>query len=843
MILTIVSASIAFAEPFIVAPEAVSLKGNFAQTQLLVTAVVSDKPTGYAEDYSARATFVSSNDAVVTVSPTGRLVPRADGSAEITVTVGGDSKKVAVTVAGVVAEPAIDYLDQVRPVLWKAGCNMGACHAAQYGQGGFKLSVFGFDPAADRTAMARDSQSRRINLLDPTQSLILQKPTMQVPHGGGRRLEVGSRDYELLAAWVRNGAPAPGTERVISKLIVTPAQRIGDIGLKQQLRVEAVYADGETRDVTAWAKFDSMDEGLVAVTREGLCTVAGRGQAPIMVRFEGQADICMFVIPFGPPAPLVGWTNNNVIDELAATKFRELGIEPSPLCDDATFLRRIFLDATGTLPTREEIDEFLRMTDADAVAAYNSVSGTALASGSSVSPAVSAVPLTKRTLWIDRVLGLTDSPKKGLYNERYAAYWTLKWSDLIRNNSRDLQDTGMWALHNWIKGAFRENLSFDKFVSQLVQGKGSSFSNGPANYFIVNNTPSELAESTSQLFLGTRLTCAQCHHHPFEKYSQDDYYSFAAFFARTGLKTSQEFGLFGGERVVVIKTGGDVRQPRTGKVMPPKPLDGEPVDHPLDRRIALAQWMTAPTNGAFARATVNRYVSYLLGRGLVDPVDDLRPTNPPTNPAMLQALSDEFVKSGFNPKQLIRTIMVSRLYQLDSQPTAQNQADRRFYSHFEVKRLAAEPLLDAIDHAAGTQTKFKDLPLGTRAIEIPDAEYPDYFLNTFAKPRRTSVCECERSPDANLAQALHTLNGDILTTKIATKTGRVERLLAETKPNEKKPHAEIMTDLYYATLCRAPSPQELAASETLLKDYPSPRECYEDLLWALINSKAFLFVR
>ncbi len=797
------------AEPFVVTPEAVSLKGNFAQTQLLVTAVVSDRPAGYAEDFTPRATFASSNEAVVTVSPTGRLVPRADGSAEITVTVGGESKRLAVTVANVVVEPAIDYLDQVRPVLWKAGCNMGACHAAQYGQGGFKLSVFGFDPAADRNAMARDSQARRINLLDPTQSLILQKPTMQVPHGGGRRLDAGSRDYELLAAWIRGGAVAPATERVISKLIVTPAQRIGDAGLKQQLRVEAVYADGETRDVTAWAKFDSMDEGLVAVTREGLCTVAGRGQAPVMVRFEGQADICMFVIPFGPPAPLIGWTNNNVIDELAATKFKELGIEPSRLCDDATFLRRIFLDATGTLPTREEIDEFLALTDAN-----------------------------KRTVWIDRLLGLTDSPKKGLYNERYAAYWTLKWSDLIRNNSRDLQDTGMWALHNWIKGAFRENLPFDKFVSQLVQGKGSSFSNGPANYFIVNNTPSELAESTSQLFLGTRLTCAQCHHHPFEKYSQDDYYSFAAFFARTGLKTSQEFGLFGGERVVVIKTGGEVSQPRTGKIMPPKPLDGEPVTHPLDRRIALAQWMTAPTNGAFSRATVNRYVSYLLGRGLVDPVDDMRSTNPPTNPAMLQTLSDDFVKSGFNLKQLVRTIMVSRLYQLDSQPTAQNVADRRFYSHFEVKRLTAEPLLDAIDHAAGTQTKFKDLPLGTRAIEIPDAEYPDYFLNTFAKPRRTSVCECERSPDANLAQALHTLNGDILTTKIATKTGRVEKLLAE-----KKPHAEIVTDLYFATLCRAPSPQELAASETLLKDYTTPKECYEDLLWALINSKAFLFVK
>ena len=802
------------ADVFVVAPPEVALKGNYAQTQLLVLAAINDLATASSEDLTRKATLTSSNDQVAIVTAAGQVFPRGNGSAEISVRVGEASKVVKVTVTAFVAEPVIDYLEQVRPVLYKAGCNMGACHAAQHGQGGFKLSVFGFDPLADRTVIVRENFGRRINQLDPTASLLLRKATMQIPHGGGRRLEIGSRDYDLLKTWIRGGAAGPDNERPLSKLIVTPNQRTGEPGIKQQLRVEAVYTDGTSRDITAWAKFDSMDEGLVSVTREGLCTVAGRGQAPVMVRFEGQADIAMFVIPYGPPARLEGWTNNNFIDELAANKFRELGIEPSPLCDDATFLRRIFLDATGTLPNREEIDEFLASTR--------------------TSPGRSEV----RTQWIDRILSLVDSPKKGLYNERYAAYWTLKWSDLIRNNSRDLQETGMWALHNWIKGTFRENLSFDKFVSQLVQGKGSSFSNGPANYFIVNNTPQILAESTSQLFLGTRLTCAQCHHHPFEKYSQDDYYSFAAFFARTGLKGSQEFGLFGQERVVVIRTGGDVRQPRSGKVMPPKPLDAEPVDHPLDRRIALAQWMTAPTNRAFARASVNRYVGNLLGRGLVEPVDDLRATNPPTNPELLQMLADDFVKGGFNLKQLMRTVMVSRLYQLDSQPTPQNVADSRFYSHFEVKRLTAEPLLDAIDYAAGTQTKFNNLPLGTRAIEIPDAEYPDYFLNTFAKPRRMSVCECERSADANLAQALHTLNGDILATKIATAAGRVQKLLAE-----KKTHVEIVTDLYYSTFCRAPSPAELAASERLLAEYATPKECYEDLLWALINSKAFLFVR
>ena len=802
------------AEKFTVSPAELSLKGNFAQIQLLVMAPAGEAGPASAADFTPQAVFVSSNTQVAVVTSAGRVLPRGDGVTEISVQMGESSRSVPVTVSGFAAEPVIDYLEQVRPALYKAGCNMGACHAAQHGQGGFKLSVFGFDPVADRTSMVRDALGRRINQLDPTDSLLLRKPTMQVPHSGGRRLEVGSRDYELLAAWIRGGAPGPGVERPLARLTVTPQQRTGEPGLTQQLRVEAVYTDGTSRDVTAWAKFDSQDEGLVSVTRDGFCTVSGRGQAPVMVRFEGQADIAMFVIPYGAPAQLAGWVDHNFVDTLAANKFRELGIEPSPLCDDATFLRRIFLDATGTLPSRDEVDEFLASAQ----------------SGRSV--------IERRTEWIDRLLGLTDSPAKGLYNERYAAYWTLKWSDLVRNNSRDLQETGMWALHNWIKGSFRENLTFDKFVSQLVQGKGSSFSNGPANYFIVNSSPQVLAESTSQLFLGTRLTCAQCHHHPFEKYSQDDYYGFAAFFARTGLKSSQEFGLFGGERVVIIRTGGEVHQPRTGKLMSPKPLDAEPVDHPLDRRIALAQWMTSPSNPAFARATVNRYLGYLLGRGLVEPVDDLRPTNPPTNPALLQFLADEFTKSGFDLKRLMRTILVSRLYQLDSQPTAQNVADSRFYSHFEVKRMTAEVLLDAIDQATGTQTKFNNLPLGTRAIEIPDADYPDYFLNTFAKPRRMSVCECERSPDANLAQALHTLNGDILTTKIGLNTGRVEKRLAE-----KKSHHEIVTELYYVTLCRAPSPAELTAAQQLLEEYPSPKECYEDLLWALINSKSFLFIR
>ncbi len=797
------------AQTFHITPAEVKLSGNFAQTQLLVTAQPDERGPDFAEDLTVRAQFASSNDGVVTVTPAGRLIPHADGTAEILVTVNTEVVKVPVTVAGVVPEPQINFLEQVRPVIYKAGCMMGACHAAQYGQGGFKLSVFGFDPAGDRNAIARDSQGRRYNPLEVEKSLFLRKPLMDIPHGGGRRLTAGSRDHHLLVAWLKSGAPGPAAERLLTKIQVTPNQRNGEPGLKQQLRVDAYYADGEVRDVTAWAKYDSLDEGLVSVTPEGRTEVIGRGQAPVMVRYDGQADICTFVIPYGPAAPLAGWTNNNFIDELAAAKFRELGIEPSGLCDDATFLRRIFLDATGTLPDLEEINEFTASTD----------------------PA-------KRQAWIDRVLGFVDHPKKLTYNDRYAAYWTLKWSDLLKNRSAQLQETGMWAFHNWIKESFRNNEPFDKFVAQLVQGKGSSFSSGPANYFIVNSDSMSMAESTSQLFLGVRLTCAQCHHHPFEKYGQDDYYGFAAFFARIRIKGSQEFGLFGGERVVMAASGGEVSQPRTGKVMAPKPLDAEPVNHPLDRRIALAQWIASPQNAQFTRSVANRYWSYLMGRGLVEPVDDMRATNPPTNIPLMNALAEHVASSGFNMKQFLRTVMSSRLYQLDSLPTSQNASDDRFYSHFPVKRLGAEALLDAIDYAAGTQTKFRQLPLGARAIEIPDAEYPDYFLNTFAKPKRASVCECERSPDPNLAQALHTLNGDILANKIADGNGRIARLL-----KEQKPHADIVKELYLVTVSRAPSPQELSHADQLLAQSASPQECYEDLLWALINTKAFLFVR
>ena len=798
-------------EAILVQPSEVALDGNFDRAQLVVRQA---GPGGEVDDRSPDLTrgaeYASSNSAVVTVDARGQLLAAGDGQAVVKVTVGEIAAEIAVTVTGVVANPAPRYMWHVSPVLSKSGCNLAACHAAQYGKGGFKLSVFGSEPDKDRAAMVRDRQGRRFNALDPGKSLLLLKPTTAVPHGGSQRIRAGSVDYETIKAWIAAGGPEPDAKAAkVVGVAVTPPRRVTRPGQGQQLRVVATYDDGAVRDVTALAKYDSMDEAMLSVSADGLVQVNTAGQAPVMVRFENQAALAEFVAPYAETVELAGWQDRNFIDELAAAKFRELGIEPSPLCDDATFLRRAFADAIGGTPTVGETRAFLASDDPD-----------------------------KRDKLVDRLLGLTGDPQQDIYNDRYAAYWTLKWSDLIRNNSNSLGEQGMWALHNWIKERFRTNTSYDKFVAELVTAKGSIYMSGPANYFRINTNSSDLAEATAQLFLGVRLECAKCHHHPFEKYSQGDYYGFAAFFARTGTKNSQEFGLFGREQVVVVRSSGDVRHPRTRQVVPPTPLEGEPADHPLDRRIPLAQWLTATDNKYFAQSVVNRYMSYLLGRGLVEPVDDLRSTNPPSNPALMDALAGDFVGSGFDLKRLIRTIMTSRLYQLSSQPTEANARDYRFYSHFEVKRLAAEPLLDAVDQATGAQTKFRNMPLGTRAIELPDAEYPNYFLTTFAKPKRASVCECERSPDENLAQALHTLNGEVLTEKIAAKTSRVAKLLAA-----ETPHEQIVEELYLAALARHPSPAELDASRTLLAESPNPREFYEDLLWALLNSKQFLFVR
>lgn len=800
----------------VVNPAEVILDGRFDRVQLLVnvSGAVSDELVSGEllnerwEDYTHQAVYSCEDPNIAGVDSRGRVTAYAPGQTRLVVEVNGKTSYLPLVV-----QPRslghFDFLKDVRPILGKGGCAAGACHASQYGKGGFKLSVFGFDANADYEEITRSSRGRRLNYANPDDSLLLLKPSMLANHGGGLRLPQQSAEYAIVHDWIESGAPPPSDNDLqVEALEVTPNKRVGQQGYEQQLRVMARYNDGSRRDVTALASFDAIDEAVVSVNEDGHVRAHGRGQTGVMIRYDGQVAVSTFVVPYRDQVKLDDWQTGHVVDELAAQKFRDLGLEPSSLCDDATFIRRAFLDCLGSLPSPEVVREFLASENPE-----------------------------KRVQWIDRLLGFTGDPSLDIFNDQYASYWTLRWSDLIRNNSNSLGEQGMWSLHNWIKESFRTNKSYDQFVRELVTAQGSIYSHGPANYYRINRDSSSLAEATSQLFLGVRLECAKCHHHPFEKYGQDDYYSMAAFFSRVTSKNSEAFGLFGRETVVTVRSTGEVTHPRTRKRMQPTPLEGEAVDHDLDRRLPLADWLTGPANKFFARAVVNRYMRYLLGSGLVEPVDDLRSTNPSSNAALMDALANEFVANGYDLKRLMRTIMTSRLYGLSSTPTSENRSDGRFYSHFYVKRLSAESLLDALDHASGVKTKFKNLPLGTLAIELPDAEYPDYFLTTFAKPRRVSVCECERSPDATLGQALHTINGDTVAKKIADQKGRVAALI-----EAKTPHDDLVKELYLAALCRMPTESELALSREILDQSPSATEAYQDLLWALVNSKQFLFV-
>lgn len=793
-----------------VTPEAIELKSPFDRIQLVITAASSEGTVNaYSRDLTSQVKYTTEG-ATFQVDSAGLVTALSSGNGQLIVSVDGQNRAVPVTVSGIDSHQRVDFIKDVRPVFSKAGCAAAACHAAQHGKGGFKLSVFGYDPAADYEQLTVAVRGRRINPARPDGSLLLEKATARVAHGGGLRIDPSSLDYKLVRSWIAQGASNSAmADLKVTRLDVYPSVRVAQPSEMQQLRVIATYDDGTQRDVTALALFDAIDSSVVNVTPRGLATTYRPGQSAVMVRYEGQVTTSTFVVPFAEQLPPEQWVNQNFVDEHATKKFADLGLQPSPVCDDATFIRRAFLDAIGSLPTPEEVTAFLQSTVAN-----------------------------KREQLVDSLLGLTGDPARDIYNDRYSAFWTLRWSDLIRNNSDSLGPQGMWAMHNWIRQSFRENKPYNQFVKELVTAKGSIYSNGPANFFRVHADSASLTEATSMLFLGIRLECAKCHQHPFESISQTDYYSMSAFFSRVGSKNSEEFGLFGRETVVMVKPAGEASHPRTGKRLKPKPLGGAEMDNSLDRRIPLAEWLTSSDNKQFTHAVVNRYTQFLLGSGLVEPVDDMRSTNPPSNQALIDALASDFVEHKFDLKHLMRAIMTSRLYSLSSQPTAGNATDHRFYSHFNVKRLGAESLLDAIDHATGSPTKFKDLPLGTRAIELPDAEYPDYFLNTFAKPKRVSVCQCERSPDANLAQALHTLNGDTITSKIAAKNGRIAKLL-----EAKKPHAEIVTEIYLATLCRLPSAEELATSQEVVNESKSPVEGYQDLLWALINTKQFLFVR
>lgn len=797
-------------------PVEVVLSGPAAERQLLVTGRFSD---GVERDLTDVAAYASSAPKTLRLAAKGRIVAAADGDARVKVSLGGATAWVKVSVKDAAREAGPSFENDVVPVLTKAGCNMGACHGALKGKGGLRLSLLGYDPEADFASIVQEHEGRRVVLSQPQESLLLRKATMAVPHGGGLRFKPDSFEYQVLLAWIRDGGPGltPAASELTS-VEVQPAERairfaapevtVSIPQLKgpakslklvqgQRLVALAKFKDGHVEDVTRKAQFNSLNDGVAAVDSDGAVAMGARGSTAVMVRYRGMATIARFVAPYQEIAKFPDFPRTGVIDELVGARWKQMGLLPSARCTDAEFIRRAYLDVLGVLPTPEEVRAFLASQEPD-----------------------------KRVKLVDAVLSRPE----------YVDYWTLKWGDLLRNNSNSVQPKGMWSFYNWLRASFRENKPMDQFARELITAQGSAYTTGPANYFRVASNPADLAETTSQVFLGVRMTCAKCHHHPFEKWTQDDYWQMAAFFARVGLKGSQEFGIFGGEQVVRVNPSGEVANPRTGKLMKPRPLDGEFSDDPIDRRRVLATWITAKDNPFFARNIANRYWGYLMGRGIVDPVDDMRVTNPPSNPELLDALAKELVTNGFDVKKLLRQIMVSETYQLSSNPTPANKQDEVFYTKYAVKRMAAEELLDAINAATGTTEKFPNLPAGMRAVQLPDPNVQNYFLDTFGRPPRQITCECERSAEPNMAQALHLMNSDFVQNKVASGSGRVAKLLAAKKSDE-----EIVEELYLVTLCRLPKPEESTRAQLGILQAPNRKEGCEDLLWALLNSREFMF--
>lgn len=778
-----------------VLPPRIKLNGPSATQRLVVVGVLAG---GEERDLTGEASFRSEGELTARVDASGVVRPVADGTVEIEVRVGSASARVPVEVTGAAATRRVSFRNEIIPVLTKLGCNQGACHGSQHGKGGFKLSLLGFEPEPDFTAIVKSAEGRRVTPFAPEESLLLLKPTLLVAHGGGKKMEPESPEYQLIRLWLEQGAPGPAKDDpTVTAVKVLPERRLLGTDEAQRLVVLAIYSDGTVRDVTDRAKYDTLNEGVAKVDGKGLARTAGQGETNIMVRYQGHAAMARLTVPYAHDKPFE-YLASNVIDDKAAAKWRALGLVPSGLCSDAEFIRRVMLDLIGTVPSPGEVEDFLADTRPD-----------------------------KRARLIDRVL---DRPE-------YVDYWSLKWGDLLRVSTDKLGAQGMLAFNLWLRNAFRANTPISRMVEELITAQGSIYTNGPANYFRVANNPDDLAETTAQVFMGVRLQCAKCHHHPFEAYGQDDYYGLAAYFARIRTKGSQEFGLFGNEQVIFVADGGEVRQPRSGKQMKPTPLNDAPADDPVDRRRALARWLTGQKNPWLARNVVNRYWGYLMGKGLVNPIDDLRETNPASNPELLDALASEFTKSGFDLKALLRLLCNSRTYQLSSLPTPDNRLDDTYFTHYRIKRLTAEQLLDAINEATGTFEKFQGQPLGVRAIRLPDTNYPSYFLDTFGRPLRAIACECERSADPTLGQALHLMNGDLVNRKVSDPNGRLAKWLKDPKLTDET----LIQSLYGVTFNRRATDVEIAAAKTLIAEAPTRALGAQDLFWGLLNSKEFLF--
>ncbi len=783
-------------------PAEVVLRGRWDRVQLVVTGQLE---TGSVCDLTAKVALRAARSDVAEVSPPGTVTPRSNGETILVAQFGQQEARVPVRVEGMESPQPVSFSRHVIPALTKAGCNAGACHGTPTGKNGFRLSLRGYDPALDYFSLTREFEGRRLNVQEPDSSLVLQKALGRLPHEGGRRFDHTSPLYPLLREWIASGA-ANDTAAAprVAGLEIFPQDRLLDAPAdSQQLRVVAIENDGSRQDVTFLARYSVNRESLARVGADGRVEKLKAGEVAVIAEYRGRMATAL--VTFLDPAPGFRWPAppaNNYIDTHVFAKLQRLRLEPSPLCSDAEFLRRASLDVLGKLPSPEQVRAFLADTDPH-----------------------------KRDRLIDQLL---EAPE-------FAGWWALKWTDRLGCNQRFVGKLGAYKYHDWIRQQMAANVPEDEFVRSILTARGGNYGNPPAGFWRRLRNPEVRAEEVSQLFLGVRVQCARCHNHPGERWTQDDYHHLAAFFARLRYRNGPFFvQIYDKEETVYLEREGEWTQPRTGQVVSPRFLGGpEPKLAPdADRLEVFARWLTAPDNPFFARAAVNRIWYHLFGRGIVDPVDDLRGTNPPCNAPLLEALAEDFVRHGFDRKYLIRTILQSRTYQLSSATTATNEADEIYFSHARIRLLPAEALLDAISTATESPEKFPGLPLGTPAAELPDGEYKHPFLEAFGRPARAMACECERDTDTNFSQALQLVGSRTMQAKLHSETGRIARLLRAGRSD-----SEIIEELFLATLSRYPGPEERQALLRRLPPASDRRKILEDILWALLNHREFLFQR
>jgi hypothetical protein len=792
-----------------VQPSTIELRGQDSQHGLLVSL---RHPDGRITDVTEQAQLKPEDERVVAVVAPGQLRALHHGTTRVHITVGEQATTLTVSVREAV--PLVpSFIRDIEPLLTRQGCNQGACHGKGSGQNGFRLSLRGYAPELDHRWLTREFAARRVGP-SPEESLLLRKATGQVPHEGGMLFGPRSREAKLLGDWLAASMPGPRPDEPrLTKLELLPGSGALAVGQSQRLLALAHFSDGSVRDVTWLTRFESNDAGQLEVTPSGRVQALRAGETAVRANYLSEVAVAVFTTPYAAVVPAERFAQrHNLVDDHVFARLQALHIEPSELCSDAEFVRRVYLDAIGRLPTPAEVRAFLADQRPD-----------------------------RRNRLIDALL---ERPE-------YVDYWTMFLGELLQNRRERDHDVrgvkGVRSFHAWLREQVAQDRGWDAIAREVLTAKGKVTEQPAVGYFLVTvgehpEAPrSEVVAAVAQAFLGTRIGCAQCHNHPLEKYTQDDYYHFAAFFARIRLdRQNPQVG------VSVLHIGHrdpqrnqekpGVIQPRTGQFLLPQPLDRSPmrIEPGEDPRVKLAAWMTDPKNEWFSGAMVNRVWRHYLGVGLVEPVDDLRASNPPSNPALWKALTEYFVQSNYSIKALARLILQSRTYQLSSSTKPGNTADSKFYSHYYARRLPSEVLLDAISDATGVPERFHGYPEGVRAVQVPDPGVASYFLSIFGRSPRVSACACERSSEVTMPQLLHLQNGEALLHKLSH--GRLARWLREQKDDQ-----QITEELFLATLSRLPSPAERSAVAALLGDGSPREEVFRDLFWALINSKDFAF--